>query len=145
MVPSALTGWISDAIAGALTGGGAAAASRLWPGLPLGQMIQYGPAVAIYGAVIGLLAGSDHAGPDRGLYHQTAARSAACCWTLRGITLRFGGAEAIKKSSADIRRGRNPRHHRAERGGKVVDAERDFRFLCTGKMASGSRANSGAA
>ena len=59
MVPSALTGWISDAIAGALTGGfGVAAASRLWPGLPLGQMIQYGPAVAVYGVVIGLLAGS---------------------------------------------------------------------------------------
>ena len=59
MVPSALTGWISDAIAGALTGGfGVAAASRLWPGLPLGQMIKYGPAVAVYGVVIGLLAGS---------------------------------------------------------------------------------------
>ena len=59
MVPSALTGWISDAIAGALTGGfGVAAASRLWSGLPLGQMIQYGPAVAVYGVVIGLLAGS---------------------------------------------------------------------------------------
>lgn len=59
MVPSALTGWVSDAIAGALAGGfGVAAASRLWPGLPLGQMIQYGPAVAIYGVVIGLLAGS---------------------------------------------------------------------------------------
>ncbi|MBA4490608.1 hypothetical protein [Paracoccus sp. S1E-3] len=58
LVPSALTGWISDAIAGALTGGfGVAAASRLWPGLPLGQMIQYGPAVAIYGVVVGLLAG----------------------------------------------------------------------------------------
>ena len=57
--PQALTGWISDAIAGALTGGfGVAAASRLWPGLPLGQMIQYGPAVAVYGVVIGLLAGS---------------------------------------------------------------------------------------
>ena len=58
MVPSALTGWISDAIAGALTGSfGVAAASRLWPGLPLGQMIQYGPAVAVYGALVGWLAG----------------------------------------------------------------------------------------
>ena len=58
MVPSALSGWVSDAIAGALTGGfGVAAASRLWPGLPLKQMSQYGPAVAIYGVVISLLAG----------------------------------------------------------------------------------------
>ncbi|WCR10245.1 hypothetical protein JHW45_14395 [Paracoccus stylophorae] len=59
LLPGFLPAWMSDLVAGPLTGGfGVAAASRLWPGLPLTQMIQYGPAVALYGVVIGLIAGN---------------------------------------------------------------------------------------
>jgi hypothetical protein len=32
--------------------------THLWPGLPLKQMIQYGPAVALYGVIVGLIAGN---------------------------------------------------------------------------------------
>ncbi len=59
LLPSFLPAWMSDLVAGAITGGfGVAAASRLWPGLPLKLMIQYGPAVALYGIVVGLIAGN---------------------------------------------------------------------------------------
>lgn len=58
LLPDFLPKIVSDLLAGAITGGfGVAAASRLWPGLPLSQMIQYGPAVAVYGALVGWLAG----------------------------------------------------------------------------------------
>ena len=59
LLPGYLPAWASRLLAHALTGGfGVAAASRLWPGLPLKRMIVYGPAVALYGVVIGLVAGS---------------------------------------------------------------------------------------
>lgn len=58
-----LSGLLPDSaaslVAGALTGAfGVAAAGRLWPGLPLKQMVIYGPAVAVYGIVVGLIAGA---------------------------------------------------------------------------------------
>ncbi|NHF73981.1 hypothetical protein [Paracoccus xiamenensis] len=59
LVPDFVPPTVAHLLAGAITGGfGVAAASRLWPGLPLGQMIQYGPAVAVYGALVGWLAGN---------------------------------------------------------------------------------------
>lgn len=59
LLPGFLPGSASSLIAGALTGGfGVAAAGRIWPGLPLRQMVVYGPAVAGYGILIGLIAGA---------------------------------------------------------------------------------------
>ncbi|MFD1880575.1 hypothetical protein [Paracoccus pacificus] len=59
LLPDFMPVVITRLLAGAITGGfGVAAASRVWPGLPLTQMIQYGPAVAVYGALVGWLAGN---------------------------------------------------------------------------------------
>jgi Na+/glutamate symporter len=56
VVSSVVPEWLDTVMASAITGGfGAAAASRIWPGLPLKQMYQYAPAVAVYGAAIGLV------------------------------------------------------------------------------------------
>ncbi|HMQ41974.1 MAG TPA: hypothetical protein PKC09_11960 [Paracoccus sp. (in: a-proteobacteria)] len=59
LLPDFLPPVVANLLAGAITGGfGVAFAARFWPGLPLGQMIQYGPAVAVYGALVGWLAAS---------------------------------------------------------------------------------------
>jgi hypothetical protein len=51
---------------------------------------------------------------------------------MKNITLRFGGVEAIKDISFDIRQGEIicPRDHRPEWRGQIIHAERDQRVLC---------------
>lgn len=59
LLPGFLPTWTSNLIAGAITGGfGVAAAARIWPGVPMKKMIEYGPAMAVYGVVIGLIVGA---------------------------------------------------------------------------------------
>jgi hypothetical protein len=48
---------------------------------------------------------------------------------LENVSLSFGGVKAISDISFDILKGRNPRHHRPQRGRQDLDAQRDQRVL----------------
>ena len=59
LLPGFLPEGMASLAAGAITGGfGVAASGRIWPGLPLKLIYQYGLAVAAYGIVIGLIVGA---------------------------------------------------------------------------------------